>query len=187
MANDNTETLDNQQSAMATDATANTDEVKVRKSPYQNAFRMVLDLITYTPTNAEDKTPPGLIQQWSDETAEGETNLEIREAVVGALDRLREKIQKLHDEPRDDESIPGAWYVGCMSDGSRKAFKFAGTPSEKSAQCVQFKWVCGKFHSAGGAAYVEKHGRGSDTPLVFHRKGTQGNLGAATAVKKSFR
>ena len=174
--------LDVLQAAMTSETAVAPEPGKVRKSPYQNAYQSVLRLINNT--TPDEENPLGLVQQWS-EGPEKETDERILSAVLGVLETLRAKVQKLHDTPRDDDSVPGKHYVGINADGSRVAFKASNVPTETTASCLLFKVVIGPFHSAGGASYAVEKGRKADDPLVFHRKGAE-KLGLTT-VRKSFR
>ena len=171
-----TNDLDTLQQAM-NDQVETTEQKKTRASARTNAFQAVLDLITNASTDN-----PGMIEQWNAEEPEGD----IRDAVLSALETLRTKVQSLKDEPRDPSEAIGKWYLGIHSDGTRKAFKSAATPTEKSVSCALFNVVTGPYHTRGGAEFAEKNGRKADDALVFNRRGTSASLGQSS-VKKSFR
>lgn len=152
MANDNT--LATQQDAMASETDSTPDlPGTLRKSPYQNAYTTVLDLIA-----AQSK-------QWAAEEPAGDT----LDTALSVLETLRSKVQTMHDEPRDANTV-GSWYVGTSADGTRTAFKSPTIPSEKSASFAKYVRVFGKFHTENGASFRVKHGIKADDTMVFSRK-----------------
>jgi len=150
MANDNT--LATQQDAMASETDSTPDlPGTLRKSPYQNAYTTVLDLIA-----AQSK-------QWAAEEPAGDT----LDTALSVLETLRSKVQTMHDAPRSDNAV-GSWYVGVAADGKVSSFKSATVPSEKSASFAQYKRVF-RMHTEGGAAFRVKYGIKADDVAIWNR------------------
>jgi hypothetical protein len=112
-----------------------------------------------------------MIQAWS-------TGDDANEIVVGALTFLRDKLQAMHDAPREISETTGRHYVGITADGSRVHFKSASIPKETSANCVNYKIVLGPYGTDTGAEYTTNNGRRAKDVVVFHRAGAAKDLGA---------
>ena len=173
MANDNRETQlaamaeQDSKSALPTDETS---ESKTRTTSRQNTIKAILAMIDCNPAK-DSEDVPGMIQAWS-------TGDDANETVVGALTFLRDKLQVMHDAPREISETTGRHYVGIDSEGNRTHFKSASVPKETSANCVNFKIVLGPYSTDTGAEYATTHGRRAKDVVVFHRNGAAKDLGA---------